>query len=52
MFGGLAFSHDIVHCIGGQDDTNRNLTLRMLLLLESVSIGDDIVRQRVVRAVL
>ncbi len=52
MFGGLAFSHDIVHCIGGQDDTNRNLTLRMLLLLESVSIGDDIVRQRVMRAVL
>lgn len=52
MFGGLAFSHDIVHRIGGQDDTNRNLTLRMLLLLESVSIGDDIVRQRVIRAIL
>ena len=52
MFGGLAFSHDIVHRIGGQDDTNRNLTLRMLLLLESVSIGDDIVRQRVIKAIL
>jgi hypothetical protein len=44
VFGGLAFSHDIVHRIGGEDDTNRNPTLRMLLLLESVSIGDDLVR--------
>jgi Putative nucleotidyltransferase DUF294 len=35
-FGGLAFSHELVHCIGGQDDTNKNLTLRMLLLLESL----------------
>lgn len=51
-FGGLAFSHDIVHYIGGHDDTNRNLTLRMLLLLESVSIGDDAVRKRVIRAIL
>ena len=52
VFGGLAFSHDIVHRIGGEDDTNRNLTLHMLLLLESVSIGDDLVRQRVIRAIL
>jgi len=52
MFGGLAFSHDIVHRIGGHDDSNRNLTLRMLLLLESISIGDDTARQRVVRAIL
>jgi hypothetical protein len=52
MFGGLAFSHDLVHCIGGQDDTNKNLTLRMLLLLESVSIGDDEPRQMVIRAIL
>jgi predicted nucleotidyltransferase len=51
-FGGLAFSHDLVHCIGGQDDTNKNLTLRMLLLLESVSIGDDEPRQMVIRAIL
>src|SRR5260370_1288621 len=27
-FGDLAFSHDIVHHIGGEDDSNRNLTLR------------------------
>jgi predicted nucleotidyltransferase len=51
-FGNLAFSHDIVHRIGGQDDTNRNLTFRMLLLLESVSIGERIVRDRVIRAIL
>jgi len=51
-FGGLGFSHDIVHRIGGHDDTNRNLTLRMLLLLESISVGDDAARQRVIRAIL
>ncbi len=38
-FGGLVFSHQLVHLIGGQDDSNRNLTLRMLLLLESVALG-------------
>lgn len=52
IFGGLGFSHDIVHRIGGNDDSNRNLTLRMLLLLESVSIGDDSARKRVIRAIL
>jgi len=51
-FGGLAFSHDLVHCIGGQDDTNKNLTLRMLLLLESLSLGDDDSRKMVIRAIL
>ncbi len=51
-FGELAFSHELVHQIGGIDDTNRNLTLRMLLLLESISIGSDVVRQRVLRSVL
>jgi hypothetical protein len=51
-FGGMAFSHELVHRIGGQDDTNKNLTLRMLLLLESTSIGDDEPRQMVIRAIL
>lgn len=51
-FGEMAFSHGLVHQIGGSDDTNRNLTLRMLLLLESISIGDDIPRQRVIKAIL
>ena len=35
IFGNLAFSHDIVHHIGGQSDTNRNTTQRVLLLLEA-----------------
>jgi predicted nucleotidyltransferase len=51
-FDSLVFSHELVHCIGGQDDTNKNLTLRMLLLLELVSIGDDEPRQMVIRAIL
>lgn len=32
-FGGLAFSHDLVHYIDGAQDTNRNTTQRILLLL-------------------
>ena len=37
-FGNLAFSHDVIHQIGGQNDTNRNTTERILLLLESAAI--------------
>ncbi len=51
-FAGLAISHDLIHLIGGQDDTNRNLTLRMSLLLESVPMSDDAAYDRVVRALL
>ncbi|MCA9237638.1 MAG: hypothetical protein KDA44_19330 [Planctomycetales bacterium] len=51
-FGTLASSHEIVHHIGGLDDTNRNMTRRLLLLLESRAIGDNSVRSRVIRAVL
>jgi len=42
-FGNITFSHDLVHHIGGQDDTNHNLTQRNLLLLESemVSVTDN-----------
>src|SRR5207244_7504438 len=29
IFGNLAFSHNIIHQIGGQDDSNRNTTQRM-----------------------
>jgi predicted nucleotidyltransferase len=32
-FGNLAFSHEILHWIGGEDDSNANTTRRMLLLL-------------------
>ena len=31
-FGNMAFSHDIIHQIGGQNDTNRNTTQRVLKL--------------------
>lgn len=34
-FGSMVFSHELVHCIGGDSDSNLNLTRRMLLLLES-----------------
>jgi hypothetical protein len=34
-FGQITFSHGLVHLIGGQDDSNHNLTQRCLLLLES-----------------
>jgi predicted nucleotidyltransferase len=30
-FGSLVFSHDLIHQIGGEDDTNRNTTRRLLL---------------------
>ena len=38
-FGNMAFSHDIIHQNGGQNDTNKNTTQRILLLLESCAIG-------------
>jgi predicted nucleotidyltransferase len=34
-FGNLCFSHDLVHRIGGTEDSNVNLTRRILMLLES-----------------
>ncbi len=53
VFGGLAFSHELVHRIGGEADTNRNITQRILLLLESRAIGASrAVRDRVLRALL
>lgn len=52
-FGNLAFSHDIVHQIGGQADTNRNTTQRVLLLLESSAIGREVqAYERVITAVI
>ena len=38
IFGNMAFSHEIVHHIGGQSDTNRNMTQRILLLLEASAV--------------
>jgi hypothetical protein len=51
-FGTMAFSHDLVHQIGGQEDTNRNTTRRILLLLESAPIGERHAYDLVIRAVL
>ena len=34
-FGNMASSHSLIHCIGGEDDTNTNTTRRSLLLLEA-----------------
>ena len=39
IFGTLSFSHDLVHRIGGQHDTNQNTTQRILLLLEADVVG-------------
>jgi predicted nucleotidyltransferase len=40
-FGNMASSHSLIHCIGGEDDTNANTTRRSLLLLEARPVGDD-----------
>jgi len=53
LFGGLAVSHELVHRIGGEADSNRNITQRILLLLESrAPISTDVVRNRVLRVLL
>ncbi len=41
IFGRMTFSHDILHHIGGENDTNRNITQRILLLLEAKPVGND-----------
>jgi len=53
IFGNLAFSHEIVHQIGGQADTNKNTTQRVLSLLESCAIGKEVqAYERVIKAVI
>lgn len=52
LFGRLAFSHTLVHEIGGQDDSNRNLTQRLLLLLEACSLERDDAHRRVIEGIL
>lgn len=52
-FGNMAFSHDVIHQIGGQNDTNRNTTQRILLLLESTTIGKNTqAYERIIRGVI
>jgi hypothetical protein len=52
VFGNVAFSHPILHQIGGQEDTNKLTTQRILLLLESRAVGDEEAHARVLRLVL
>jgi predicted nucleotidyltransferase len=53
IFGTFVGSHDLVHRIGGEDDLNSNTTRRVLLLLESLPLGDreayDRVRKQILR---
>lgn len=51
-FGQMAFSHDLIHNIGGEDDTNANTTRRVLLLLESRAVGDAECYRRVIGQIL
>src|SRR5690606_9476493 len=51
-FGRMAFSHEILHRIGGQEDTNQNITDRILLLLESWAAGKSEAHERVFRQIL
>jgi predicted nucleotidyltransferase len=46
-FGNIAASHNLIHFIGGEDDTNANTTRRSLLLMEAHSIGDSSAFNRV-----
>lgn len=39
-FGRLTFSHQVLHLIGGEDDTNANTTRRVLFLLEASPVGE------------
>ena len=51
LFGSLTFSHQLVHKLGGEEDTNLNTTRRVLLLLESVGLRGE-AHQRTLRAIL
>jgi len=51
-FEAFVSSHDLVHRIGGEEDTNKNLTRRLLLLMESAPIGRSIAHERVVNNIL
>jgi predicted nucleotidyltransferase len=51
-FGTFISSHDLIHKIGGEDDTNSNTTRRLLLLSESTAVGEPVAHRRVVKNVL
>jgi hypothetical protein len=51
-FGKLTFSHNIIHQIGGLDDSNWNTTQRLLLLLESQAVYRPDAYNRVILGIL
>jgi len=51
-FATMVASHDLVHHIAGTQDSNTNLTRRVLLLAESHALVSPVVRERVLRNVL
>ena len=51
-FGSLSSSHELIHHIGGVQDTNPNLTRRILLLVESVPLSNDQIHRRVIKGIL
>ena len=52
LFGNVAVSHSILHQIGGQDDTNKLTTQRILLLLEAHAVGRGEALDRVRKLVI
>lgn len=57
LFGQITFSHELIHNVGGEHDTNFNLSKRILLLLESIPIkeakcGDGSAYERVLTTVI
>jgi predicted nucleotidyltransferase len=52
FFGTFVSSHDLIHHIGGETDTNSNTTRRILLLLESIAIGRADAHGRVLNNIL
>jgi len=51
-FATFVSSHDLIHNIGGEEDTNNNLTRRLLLLLESAPLVGSVTHERVMRNIL
>jgi hypothetical protein len=51
-FGKLVFSQPIIHLIGGEEDSNKNTTRRILLLLEAIAIGESRAFDRVRKGIL
>lgn len=52
IFGTIVGSHDLIHNIGGEDDSNANTTRRVLLLLESAAVGNPAAWSRVRKQIL